>query len=86
MLEAILGKTFSVVEGFDSIFHLGEVVPCVVYQGHNSWDEPNEFANLLWLQALVRRSGFSKTVFPSSIGGSCVVLFGDEEFMKTLAN
>jgi hypothetical protein len=85
LIEAIVGGGRQIVEGFDSTLHGGRAVPCVVYYRSEAFSEPNPFANLLWLQALVRRHGFADTHTPSSISGSVAMLFGDETFMRALA-
>ena len=84
LIDAVVGGGRKVVVGFDTILHRGEAVPCTVYQGLEAGVEPNAFANLLWLQALIRKHGFSEAKTSSSIDGSVVVLFGDPEFMENV--
>src|SRR5277367_1821086 len=81
LIEAVVGGGRKIVEGFDTTLHGGRAVPCVVFYGSEALAEPNPFANLLWLQALVRKHGFSDTHIPSSISGSVAMLFGDDPFM-----
>ena len=89
LLDSIVGGDRHLVEGFDSILYNGEATPCFVFQGVQGILEPkredNAFANMLWLQALVRKHGFSHAHTPSSITGPVAILFGDPEFMKDLA-
>jgi hypothetical protein len=72
------------VEGFDTILRGGEIEPCLAFRSNQECSSHNTWANLLWLQALVRREGFSSTKTPHSLTGSIVVLWGDLEFLKTL--
>jgi len=48
------GGEVPIIQGFDTILHEGEAVPCI---GLEPRSERNPFANLLWLQALVREQG-----------------------------
>jgi hypothetical protein len=43
-----------IIQEFDTILHEGEAVPCI---GLEPRSERSPFANLLWLQALVREQG-----------------------------
>jgi hypothetical protein len=96
MIEAAVGGAPMFVESFDSILVSGISLSCKVYcrkepmrgtqaelRG-NAPHEPrtNAFANLLWLQALVRKTGFSEAKTPCSFTSSVAVVYGDEEFLS----
>lgn len=90
-LADLLGGEAQVIETFDSILHDGEAQPCVVYSRRGAKEEGlplNTWANMLWLQALVRKNGFSETdpEQPDRICGPVAVLLGDKVFMHHLLN
>jgi hypothetical protein len=90
-LSDLVGGEAQHVESFDSILHDGQVVPCVVYVAKDARTgtrkmKPNTWANLLWLQALVRKQGFTETDRDAldHIAGPVVILHGDGVFMHHL--
>jgi hypothetical protein len=84
LIKAV-GGPIKLVPGFDSILRGGEVEPCLAfYCETNSENPPNTWANLLWLQALVRSQGFSGSSDHETLNGPVVVLWGDIEFLKSL--
>jgi len=88
MLKDVVRGDLKIVEGFDTILHEGEARPCIVFCNNEpNPDSPNAFANLLWLQALVRKKGFAGVdpTIASSITGPVAVLYGDQEFLEALS-
>jgi hypothetical protein len=86
MLESAVGGAPTLIESFDTILISGSAFPCKVFckrepEGEDQSSHQNPFANLLWLQALVRSTGFAEFKIPSSLTGSVAVVSGDEEFM-----
>jgi hypothetical protein len=80
-----VGGPIKLVPGFDSILKGGEVEPCIAfYSETHSESPPNTWANLLWLQALVRTQGFSGSSDHETLNGPVVVLWGDIEFLKSI--
>jgi hypothetical protein len=72
-LHRAVGGPIKLIEGFDSILRGGEVEPYIAFcsagaarKYETNFYRPNIWANLLWLQALVRSHGFSEAKTPSS--------------------
>lgn len=84
LIEAVVKGASKIVPGFDTTLHGGVAVPCLVFYGSQVLSEPNPFADLLWLQALIRKEGLTRIQTPSPILGSVVMLFGDPSFMEAL--
>jgi len=87
MIEASVGGAPQLIETFDSILEQGEILPCRAYRCAEPGREnqPNVFANLLWLQALIRADGFNRVYDqPQNLSGSVALLFGDSLFMEAL--
>lgn len=85
-LEVAIGAErgqLEIVETFDTILHGGEETPCCVLRRKDA-DCTNAWANLLWLQALVRKHGFAETQHPPHLTGPIAIIWGCEDFMKGL--
>jgi hypothetical protein len=88
-LRETVGRELEIIPSCGSIIHGGAVVPCVVYcrKGAREANLPaNSWANLLWLQALVRKQGFFETDpnMPDHLAGPVCILLGDQVFMRHL--
>ena len=81
-----VGGPIKLIPGFDSILRQGEIKPCLAFfsQVQRSNQEQNTWANLLWLQALVRKYGFSEAKTPLTITGLVAVVWGDTLLLKNL--
>jgi hypothetical protein len=82
-LHRAVGGPIKLIEGFDSILRGGEVEPCIAFCSADAasiyktdFYRPNVWANLLWLQALVRSHAFSEAKTPNSLSGPVVILWG----------
>lgn len=89
-IEHKLGGPVQEIHSFDSILHGGEIRPCIVFALQDAKRRelpPNAWANMLWLQALVRKHGFSspEANHPDYLAGPVGILLGDEEFMDALS-
>lgn len=90
-LREAVGGDIKIIPSFDSIIHGGEVVPCLVYCRKGAREAnllANTWANLLWLQAQVRKNGFSETDpdMPDFIAGPVAILLGNKIFMHHVLN
>jgi len=84
-LQKAVGGEITLVPGFDSILRGGEVEPCIAFYCETDFKSaPNSWANLLWMQALIRKQGFSGSDKHEILTGPVVVLWGDLEFLKSL--
>ena len=85
-VEALVGGDAQIIESFDSLLYNGEVIPCVVVATKDETKPVNTWMDLLHLQAMIRKNGFSGTdrgdVPP--IRGTAVILQGDDSFMDGL--
>lgn len=79
LLRNTLRGPAKIIPDFDSILRNGDVQPCLALC--NAWEvgEPNTWANLLWLQHLVRTYGFSEARAPSVVRGPLALIFGSSE-------
>ena len=85
VLHAEVGNWLEKVPGFTWIEHLGKWHPCVALRNQEGklWNlDANNAATLLWERAL-RRNGHVR--HSDQLVGKIVVLFGDDEFMQSLA-
>lgn len=88
-LARIIGGEAKLVEGFDSILRDGDPEPCFVFCNENASRKElahNAFANMLWLQALVRAFGFAGCSHQESTRGPVAIIFGDAEFLNGVLN
>jgi len=86
-IERAVGGPIKLIAGFDSFIRQGELEPCFVFcNEHAELRElpPNTWANLLWLQALVRTHGFAEAGSPKVIRGPIALLWGDAPFFEAL--
>lgn len=88
-LEDIVGGRLDLIGDLRTILHKGQAHPCMAFQGRtrgNDLKPQNLFAEMLQLQALVRKTGFVETGAnpPDSIRGTVVILSGDDPFLKEL--
>ena len=94
-IESAIGGSISPIPDFDTILHGGASQPCMAFCNRDALAMdfmPNIWANLLWLQALVRKHGFAEaheiyTSHPEThhtITGAIAILWGDSEFMQAL--
>jgi len=79
---AVRGQ-MELVSSFDTILHGGEETPCLVFRRRDA-QKQNAWANLLWLQCLVRRHGFADAQHPPHLLGPVVIVWGCEDFMQAL--
>lgn len=87
MIEDIIGGKLTTVENFTSILHEGESVQCVAFISREQTDtRPNAFANLIWLQSLIRKHGDSwpRITSRSTLTGTVAIFYGDPSFMGSL--
>ena len=89
LLQELVGEEPMRITTFDTILSEGEAVPCAVYVGRTAKERelpPNTWGNLLWLQAVVRKDGFSEADADLDyLAGPVVIMHGDPEFMDALA-
>jgi hypothetical protein len=86
LIETLVGGPYVSIEGFSTVMHEGDSVNCYAFRARKVTDtRPNAFANLLWLQSLLRRypDGWEDQV-PYTLQGPIVLLYGDREFMGAL--
>lgn len=96
LLKDIVGGKLALIQDFDTTLYKREAVRCVAFRARTRPGLPagtkeenrvrsNTYANLLWLQAQVRKKGFSGVNLPPhSIVGPVAILHGDEEFLRSL--
>lgn len=86
VLEQAIGATrgqLEIVDSFDTILHGGEETPCLVFRRRDA-QKQNAWANLLWLQCLVRKYGFAEMQTPPHLLGPIVIVWGCSDFMEAL--
>ena len=86
-VEALVGGNAHIIETFDTLLNgEGVVVPCVVVATKDETKPVNTWMDLLHLQAMIRKDGFSGTDRDGMppIRGTAVILQGDDAFMNGL--
>lgn len=88
-LEDIIGGKLTLIDGFDTTLHDGETVPCLAFRARDMNElRPNAYADILWLQALLRKSGYAgvRPLADGFISGTVAILSGDKEFLRELVH
>lgn len=84
-IETVVGGKLERIEGFDTILFQDRPIRCLAFRARCELDyEQNTYANMLWLQALLRETGFSTTETPDSIKGPIAIFFGEDGFTNAL--
>ena len=87
-LQEAVGGFAERIPNFDSIFQDGRVQLCIAFcdeDGKQKNRSENQWANTLWMQAIVRRFGQGKAEPGDVLVGSVVLLTGDTEFLEALS-
>lgn len=87
-IARMVGGPLHVIPEFTSILRDGAIEPCLALcnglnQG-NPYVPANSWANLLWLQAMVRAYGFSEAKTPNVVRGTVAILWGHSLSLEDL--